>query len=185
MRFRQLMATGATVVASVVIGALTTVRLAPAAKISPTPEELVERFSVFADDAVAKRILARDVNGDTYVARQELPERMQGLIERGDQNADGFLTANEVRALVSQASSSRSRFTAEAVEPQSRKQRADMTDVVSDLRLPPPKHDMALEFLRKPIDAGSDLSLRMRQLLDDEEYENFEAAAARIRHVEH
>src|SRR5687768_10849889 len=100
---RSVATTVAGVMSVVAAAALTAILLAPVAKVSPTPEELAERYTVFADDRQTTRILAMDANGDTYVARHELPERMQNLM-RGDQNGDGFLSANEVRALVDAAS---------------------------------------------------------------------------------
>ena len=51
-----------------------------------------------ADEAV-KTYLAFDKNGDSKLARDEVPERMQGIFERGDSNHDGLLTADELRAM--------------------------------------------------------------------------------------
>ena len=43
--------------------------------------------------------LAFDKNNDGKLAREEVPERMQGIFERGDANHDGVLTAEELRAM--------------------------------------------------------------------------------------
>jgi hypothetical protein len=43
--------------------------------------------------------MAFDKNGDGKLERAELPERMQGLLDRGDSDHSGFLTAEEIRAL--------------------------------------------------------------------------------------
>ena len=51
-----------------------------------------------ADEAV-KTYLAFDKNGDGKLTRDEVPERMQGIFERGDSNHDGVLTADELRAM--------------------------------------------------------------------------------------
>jgi hypothetical protein len=37
-----------------------------------------------------------DKDGDKKLSREELPERMQGMLERADSNADGFLDASEM-----------------------------------------------------------------------------------------
>jgi hypothetical protein len=152
------------------------------AKMSPTPEELAKRFGVFADDpshpsvAVAQRILALDENGDTYVARDELPERMQRLM-RGDRNGDGLLAANEVKELVKQAGGSRSRF---PPPPLPGGRSTTLIDVVRDQKLPRAKHDFAMTLVQNPVTARStDLYVRLRAVLDREEYQNFQAAARR------
>lgn len=49
-----------------------------------------------ADDMVAT-LMAFDKNGDGKLAKDELPERMQGLFARADTNQDGILTADEIR----------------------------------------------------------------------------------------
>lgn len=50
------------------------------------------------EDAV-KTYLAFDKNGDGKLTRDEVPERMQGIFERGDANKDGVLTGDELRAM--------------------------------------------------------------------------------------
>ena len=47
------------------------------------------------DDVVA-RMLQMDKNGDGKLSLDELPERMAGMMERGDLNKDGFLTRDEL-----------------------------------------------------------------------------------------
>src|SRR5262245_863844 len=178
MSIRQLLvAAGA--MASVAV--LTAGYVALVVATGPTPEELAERFSVFWESksanpnvSVASRIMARDASGDTYVARQELPERMQGLM-RGDQNRDGLLSAREVLALVDQTPPRR------PPRPEAFRGKGQVTlsDVVSDLRLSPAKHRLAMDLLKSPA-TQPPLDVRLRTVLDDEEYENFVAAAARI-----
>jgi|SRR5687767_4332447 len=182
---RSVATTVAGVMSAVAAAALTTILLAPVAKVSPTPEELAERFTVFADERQTKRILAMDANGDTYVARHELPERMQNLM-RGDQNSDGFLSANEVRALVDAASRFSPRMNGAPPPPPPppspplRKERTTMVDVVHDQKLPRPKHDFAMALLENPGGTLSpDMGVRLRKVLDREEYDNFKAAAIR------
>ena len=116
-------------------------------------------------------------------ALAELPERMQGVVARGNRNADAGLDLDEIRALVMAASSERIRasFRAEPSE--------GLPGVIKDLKLPPAKHARALAVVRPHRlprgandPANSDLYGEMRALLDDEEFENFTAAAARITH---
>ena len=44
-----------------------------------------------------KALMAFDANGDGKLSRSELPERFQGIFDRGDEDKDGFLTADEIR----------------------------------------------------------------------------------------
>jgi hypothetical protein len=130
---------------------------------------------------IDRLVLSFDANADHRISRDELPERMQGLIARGDRNADAALDLDEIRALVNAASSERIRT---SVRPQASE---GLPGVVSDLKLPPGKHDRALAIVsayKRPPNpnepSSSDLYREMRALLDDEEYENFVAAAARL-----
>src|SRR5262245_40774854 len=50
------------------------------------------------DDVVA-RLMAFDKNKDGKITRDELPERMQFLIELGDTNKDGALDVDEIKKL--------------------------------------------------------------------------------------
>jgi Ca2+-binding EF-hand superfamily protein len=50
-------------------------------------------------DEMVKTYMAFDKNGDGKLQREEVPERMQGLFERGDANHDGVLTAEEIHDL--------------------------------------------------------------------------------------
>jgi Ca2+-binding EF-hand superfamily protein len=55
--------------------------------IGPTPDEIVKEFLEF------------DRNGDGQLSQDELSERMQGLITRGDANQDGILSQDELHKL--------------------------------------------------------------------------------------
>ena len=131
--------------------------------------------------AVIERLLSFDGNADDRISGDELPERMQGLVARGDGNADAALDSDEIRALVNAASSRPTRLSF-------RSQLSEgLPGVIRDLRLPPEKHLRALVIVgaQKPprsVDdpASSALLGEMKALLDDEEYENFLAAAMRL-----
>ncbi len=71
------------------------------------------------------------------ISRDELPERMQGLVARGDRNADAALDSDEIRALVNAASS-------EHVRVSFRSQSSEgLPGVIRDLKLSPAKHACA------------------------------------------
>jgi hypothetical protein len=131
--------------------------------------------------AVIERLMSFDVNADDRISRDELPERMQGLVARGDKNADAALDSNEIRAFVNAASSERIRV---SIRPPSSE---GLPGVIRDLKLPPAKHERALVIVgahtppRNVNDPASSALLgEMKALLDDEEYENFVAAATRL-----
>jgi pimeloyl-ACP methyl ester carboxylesterase len=131
--------------------------------------------------AVIERLLSFDTNKDHRITRDELPDRMQALIARIDKNADAALDSDEIRAAVTTASSDRSRV-AFRVQPSD-----GLAGVINDLKLSPAKREQAFAILSAHKQApgvhealGGDLYKAMRSLLDDEEYENFTAAAARL-----
>ena len=47
-------------------------------------------------DEIVARMLQFDKDGDGKLSKEELPERMAGMMERGDLNKDGFLTRDEL-----------------------------------------------------------------------------------------
>ena len=131
--------------------------------------------------AMLERLFSLDVNADGRITRDELPERMHDLVARGDSNADAALDADEIRALVNAASPQPTRLDIR------RPAREALLGVIRDLKLPPPKDLRAFIIVgghKLPFhvnDSASTALLReMRALLDDEEYENFVAAATRL-----
>jgi Ca2+-binding EF-hand superfamily protein len=52
-----------------------------------------------AVEEAVKTYLAFDKNGDGKLTKDEVPERMQGIFDRGDTNKDGVLTVDELRAM--------------------------------------------------------------------------------------
>jgi Ca2+-binding EF-hand superfamily protein len=73
-----------------------------------TAEECVEggERGPSTNDMV-KTLMAFDKNGNGQIERSELPERMQGLFDRGDLNKDGVLTMDEIRKLARAEQASR------------------------------------------------------------------------------
>jgi hypothetical protein len=132
-----------------------------------------------------ERFMSFDRNADHRISRAELPERMHGLVARGDKNADAALEAEEIRALFAKASSAPVRPGLRS-QPSHRESFDGLPGVIQDLKLPPQKHAFALALVSRPNvvravgPANNDLKEEMRSLLDDEEYENFMAAAARV-----
>ena len=128
-----------------------------------------------------ERLVSFDSNADHRISRHELPERMQGLVARGDRNADGALDSNEILSLVSATSPERTPVFSRSPSSEG------LPGVIKDLKLSPAKHASALAIvsaqrrscnINDPI--GSDVKREMRALLDKEEYANFVAAAARL-----
>jgi hypothetical protein len=150
---------------------------------TPLPEQVTLMPTALNQTAMVTRILSFDANGDDRIAREELPERMEGVVSRGDQNQDGFLTQDEVVALVHTPSPTRpiQRFVPRGP--------ASLAEIIADLKLPPETHDRAIEIVKehtvsRNINAfATSLYAAMRGLLDDEDYENFVAAAARLRNT--
>lgn len=68
-----------------------------------TPDEILpkEPGQGASPDEMVARLMTFDKNGDQELTAEELPARMQGLLQRGDTNHDGKLSADEIRALYS------------------------------------------------------------------------------------
>jgi Ca2+-binding EF-hand superfamily protein len=58
-------------------------------------------------DEMVDTLMAFDKNGDGKLQRGEVPERLQGLFDRGDLNKDGVLTIDEIRKLAQAEQDSR------------------------------------------------------------------------------
>jgi hypothetical protein len=61
-------------------------------------------------DDIVDRLLSFDKNKDGKITKDELPERMQNLIAKGDTNKDGALDRDEIRTLAADLAKERSAF---------------------------------------------------------------------------
>ena len=136
-------------------------------------------------DQIVDRIMSFDKNKDGKITKDELPERMQYLIEKGDTNKDGALDKDEVKALAT-------KLQTEGIAglggfpgfgggrgfgPGGGAERA-----LNDLNLSDQKKKDAAEALVKAHEenvkklmelARSELLLKMKDVLSDEEYKKF------------
>ena len=151
------------------------------AELVPEPPPLPLPPPAKSSDVLIQRLVSFDGNADRRISLHELPERMQTLVARGDANADAALDSNEIRYLVNGAPPHPIRVS-RVPQPSE-----GLPGVIRDLKLPPPKHADALAIVsahklsRHFNDSpGSTLYAKIRRVLDDAEYENFVAAAARV-----
>jgi len=153
-----------------------TSQAAPVPELPPAPKPK-------SHQSMLERLMSFDRNADRRISREELPERMHALVVRGDKNADADLDLNEIRALFIALSSSQAR---PALRQQPSHVAPDgLPGVIQDLKLSPQKHALAFAIANRPnraLPAGltSEDHKEMKAVLDDEEYENFAAAVARI-----
>jgi hypothetical protein len=158
-------------------------------------------------DEIVDRIMSFDKNKDGKVTKDELPERMQFLIERGDTNKDGALDRDEVKKLAADLArdgfrgfdgfgggrggfgpggfGGRGGFGPPAGFGPGPGTRADQA--LNDLKLNDKTKDKAEaiikaheESVRKLLDlARGDLLLKMKDVLSEQEYKNFKDALER------
>jgi hypothetical protein len=160
-------------------------------------------------DDVVERVMAFDKNKDGKVTRDELPERMHHLIGLGDTNKDGALDKDEVRKLATRLAATPGGFgggplrirTGPAPGPGApggfgvggaiRLGPDAVEGVVDDLKLSGEKKAQAMaavkahqENVRKLMDqARAELLGRMKKILSEEEFNDFQAALDRPRGV--
>ncbi|MGO9269024.1 MAG: hypothetical protein ACLQOO_01990 [Terriglobia bacterium] len=81
----------------------------PSSHITEKQADTIAKFVIWEADysgEMVKTLMAFDRNGDGKLSRDELPQRLQGLFDRGDTNHDGFLTPAEIRKLAGAQGSS-------------------------------------------------------------------------------
>jgi hypothetical protein len=197
----------APMVALVLVGVA--VAQSPDRRLLPPPG-LVQPARISVDDIV-ERIMAFDKNKDGKVTKDELPERMHGLIARGDTNKDGALDRDEIKKLASTPGRPgpigfgvkvragpgpggdiiRAGPGPGAPAGQFRvgPGPGDIEGVVDDLKLSGKKQDRAAaavkahqENVRKLMDqARAELLQKMKEILSEEELNDFKAALDRPR----
>jgi len=160
---------------------------APTVVATPSPDAMSTFLRrAVGPAAVVGRLLSFDADGDDRVTAAELPERMQSVVDRIDQDDDGFMTALEIEAAVDRRPV--------AVDGRTvlvrNRSASTLADVVGDLKLPQPKHEQALAIVKNyqvPRNLNNSKSIdldvvhtAMKELLGEEEYEDFRAAAARL-----
>jgi hypothetical protein len=131
------------------------------------------------DDVVA-RLMGFDKNKDGKITKDELPERMQFLIDLGDTNKDGALDRDEIKKLAASRATSRRR-----VGPDFAPHGID--GIVDDLKLSGKKKDRAMaavmtheEKVRKLMEqARAELLQKMKEILSEDEWKDFKAALDR------
>jgi hypothetical protein len=169
----------------------------------------IARPSPLGVDDIVERIMAFDKNKDGKITRDELPERMQFLIELGDTNKDGALDRDEIKKLATRLAPAPGGFgfggqvrvgagpgpgpggpggfgvgggfRLGAIDP--------IEGVVDDLKLPAKKKEQAMaaarahqENVRKLMDqARAELVQKMKEILTEEEFKDFKAALDRPR----
>jgi hypothetical protein len=186
-------------VAALVLGGAA-VAQPPDPKQGPLPG-LVPPPRISVEDIV-ERIMAFDKNKDGKVSKDELPERMHDLIARGDTNKDGALDRDEIRKLATAPGGfgpgGGFGFGIEGPGPGAPglfgpgpgvRGSAGIEGVVDDLKLSGKKKDQALaavkaheENVRKLMDQSrAELLQKMKEILSEEEWQDFKAALDRPR----
>ncbi len=156
-------------------------------------------------DQIVERIMSFDKNGDGKVTKEELPERMQHLIEKGDTNKDGALDKEEIKKLAAELArdgsfrgldgrgrpgdgfgpgpGGRGRPGLAGGPPPG----AGIERALDELKLPGPQKDKAdaavrahQENVRRLMDvARADLLLKLKEVLGGEEFKTSKAALDR------
>jgi len=124
--------------------------------------------------------MAFDKNKDGKITRDELPERMQFLIDLGDTNKDGALDREEIKKLATSRATSRRGFGPDFAP-------LGIERVVDDLKLSGKKKDRAMaavkaheEKVRKLTEqARAELLRNMKEILSEDEWKDFKAALDR------
>jgi hypothetical protein len=148
-------------------------------------------------DDIVERLLSFDKNKDGKITRDELPERMQDLIAKGDTNKDGALDKEEIKKLaedLARNDTDRGRGRGRGPGGPGGPGAAGgvplrvIERAVEDLKLEGKKKETAgaavkanQENVRKLTElARADLLLKMEEVLSEEEFKKFKAALERL-----
>jgi hypothetical protein len=140
-------------------------------------------------DQVVERLMAFDKNKDGKVTADELPERMQHLIALGDANKDGALDKDEIRNLANGLEAFIGLATPAGPPGPGPGGLAsvDLRRALDDMRLTSTAKDKAAQLLKAHDDklrrlqelARAELVMEMKEILNEEDYKSFKAAARR------
>ena len=176
---------------------LTTTILFAQSAVAQSPEQKTDpkaKFTILRDDIstinpdnIVDRILSFDKDKKGKVTRNDLPERMQVLIDLGDTNKDGALDRDEIKKLVGSRANAPG-FVA-AASGVGRVRPSATESLVKDLKLTEQKKEQALlavkaheEHVRRLMEQlRADLMQKMKEILNEEEFQNFKAAMNRPR----
>src|SRR6516165_6013695 len=161
------------------VPALTAALLLTGAAVAQAPDQKAESARQFSrgprlpgglgvDDVVA-RLMAFDKNKDGKITRDELPERMQFLIDLGDTNKDGALDRDEIKKLATSRRRVGPDFAPLGIE-----------RIVDDLKLSGNKKDRAVAAVKAHEEKVSKLTeqaraepLRnMKEILSEDEWKD-------------
>jgi hypothetical protein len=178
------------IIERLLVPALTAALLLPGAAVSQAPDQKADSPPQFfrqqplpsgpgVDDVVA-RLMAFDKNKDGKITRDELPERMQFLIDLGDTNKDGALDRDEIKKLATSRATTRRRLGPDFAP-------LGVERIVDDLKLSGNKKDRAMaavkaheEKVRKLTEqARAELLRNMKEILNEDEWKDFKAALDR------
>jgi hypothetical protein len=134
-------------------------------------------------DQIVDRIMSFDKNKDGKITKDELPERLQNLIEKGDTNKDGALDKDEVKALATKLQTEGIGGFGFGGFPGFGGFRGDRAErALNDLNLGDKKKKDAAEAIVKAHQetvkklmelARDEMLLKMKDVLSDEEYKKF------------
>ena len=173
--------------------------IATASAQSPAPRSAVPTFRIDATPLVASasletvvdRLMVFDRNRDGRVAKDELLERMQPLITRGDANGDGALDDVEIRTLATTRPAATIRGGVQPgtygfADQTGLSTSSHIEDSIDDLRLPAATRNQALAVVKSftetlQVSAAATLQKEMKSVLSEEQLADFKVALDRQR----